>query len=416
MFCKLRRNQPLTDSMHFKPPRINFMTHLHSLKGNLFLCKIRKYQFKITIFAKILILMNELFTIAGHFVDLKTIENIEPLGNGLINDTYKIMVKGEAKPKYVLQRINNAVFTDVDMLQNNIEAVTNHIRKKYENQGVDDINRRVLHFLKADTGKTYIVENEKYWRVMDFIADSYTYEAVTPEYAYYAGRSFGDFESLLTDLEMPIGEIIPDFHNIEFRLKQLEDAVAEDRVGQMREVEVQNFVDKVREAADRMCLGERLYREGKLPKRICHCDTKVNNMLFDKDGNVLCIIDLDTIMPSFIFSDFGDFLRSAANTGAEDDPNLDNIHFNMEIFEAFTKGYLEGTKKFLLPIEKENLPYAATLFPYMQAVRFLTDYINGNTYYKIKYPTHNLVRTRAQWKLYEVAVSKLEEMKRIVHG
>ena len=351
--------------------------------------------------------MNELFTIAGRFVDLKTIENIEPLGNGLINDTYKIMIKGEAKPKYVLQRINNAVFTDVDMLQNNIEAVTNHIRKKYESQGVADINRRVLHFLKADTGKTYIVENEKYWRVMDFIADSYTYEAVTPEYAYYAGRSFGDFESLLTDLDAPIGEIIPDFHNIEFRLKQMEDAVAEDRVGQMREVEVQNFVDKVREAADRMCLGERLYREGKLPKRICHCDTKVNNMLFDKDGNVLCIIDLDTVMPSFVFSDFGDFLRSAANTGAEDDPDLDNIHFNMEVYNAFKKGYLEGTKSFLLPIEKELLPYAATLFPYMQAVRFLTDYINGNTYYKIKYPTHNLVRTRAQWKLFEEAEKAL---------
>ena len=359
--------------------------------------------------------MNELFTIAGHFVDLKTIENIEPLGNGLINDTYKIMVKGEAKPKYVLQRINNAVFTDVDMLQNNIEAVTNHIRKKYESQGVADINRKVLHFLKADTGKTYIVENEKYWRVMDFIADSYTYDSVTPEYSYYAGRSFGDFESLLTDLEAPIGEIIPDFHNIEFRLKQLEDAVAEDRVGQMREVEVQQFVDKIRAVADEMCLGERLYREGKLPKRICHCDTKVNNMLFDKDGNVLCIIDLDTIMPSFVFSDFGDFLRSAANTGAEDDPNLDNIHFNMDIFKSFAKGYLEGTKSFLLPIEKENLPYAATLFPYLQAVRFLTDYINGNTYYKIKYPTHNLVRTRAQWKLYEEAVSKLEEMRAMVN-
>ena len=356
--------------------------------------------------------MNELFTIAGHFVDPKTIENIEPLGNGLINDTYKIMVAGQ--PKYVLQRINNAVFTDVDMLQNNIEAVTNHIRKKYESQGVADINRRVLHFLKADTGKTYIVENEKYWRVMDFIADSYTYEAVTPEYAYYAGRSFGDFESLLTDLETPIGEIIPDFHNIEFRLKQLEDAIAEDRVGQMREEEVQKFVAKIREAADRMCLGERLYREGKLPKRICHCDTKVNNMLFDKEGNVLCIIDLDTIMPSFVFSDFGDFLRSAANTGAEDDPDLDNIHFNMEVFKAFAKGYLEGTKSFLLPIEKENLPYAATLFPYMQAVRFLTDYINGNTYYKIKYPTHNLVRTRAQWKLFEEAEAALPEMKSFV--
>ena len=320
----------------------------------------------------------------------------------------------DGKPKFVLQRINNAVFTDVEMLQNNIEAVTHHIRQKYESQGVEDIGRRVLHFLEADTGKTYVHEEEKYWRVMDFITDSYTYEAVTPGYAYYAGRSFGDFESLLTDLEAPIGEIIPDFHNIEFRLKQLEDAIAKDHVGMMREVEVQKLVYRIRAVAEDMCLGERLYREGKLPKRICHCDTKVNNMLFDKDGNVLCVIDLDTVMPSFVFSDFGDFLRSAANTGAEDDTNLDNIHFNMEIFEAFAKGYLEGTKSFLLPIEKENLPYAATLFPYMQAVRFLTDYINGNTYYKIKYPIHNLVRTRAQWKLFEEATAALPEMRAIV--
>ena len=353
--------------------------------------------------------MNELISIVGHFVDPKTIEDIAPLGNGLINDTYKVIVNGQ--PKYVLQRINNAVFTDVEMLQNNIEAVTNHIRKKYESQGVKDIERRVLRFLKADTGKTYVVENGKYWRVMDFIADSYTNEAVTPEYAYYAGRSFGDFESLLTDLEAPIGEIIPDFHNIEFRLKQLDEAIANDNVGRMKDPEVQDYVAKIKAAAERMCLGEQLYREGKLPKRICHCDTKVNNMLFDKDGNVLCVIDLDTVMPSFVFSDFGDFLRSAANTGAEDDPDLDNIHFNMEIFKAFANGYLEGTQSFLLPIEKENLPYAATLFPYMQAVRFLTDYINGNTYYKIKYPIHNLVRRRAQWKLYEEAEACLSEMK-----
>ena len=356
--------------------------------------------------------MNELFAIAGHFIDPNNIEDITPLGNGLINDTYKIMVSGQ--PKYVLQRINNAVFTDVEMLQNNIEAVTDHIRQKYERQGVADINRRVLHFLKADTGKTYVVEDDKYWRVMDFIADSYTYEAVTPGYAYYAGRSFGDFESLLTDLDTPIGEIIPDFHNIEFRLKQLDEAVAKACVGMMREVEVQKYVYRIQALADEMCLGERLYREGKLPKRICHCDTKVNNMLFDKDGNVLCVIDLDTVMPSFVFSDFGDFLRSAANTGAEDDPNLDNIHFNIEIFKSFAEGYLEGTKSFLLPIEKENLPYAAILFPYMQAVRFLTDYINGNTYYKIQYPTHNLVRTRAQWKLFEEAVKCLPEMKQML--
>jgi hypothetical protein len=129
---------------------------------------------------------------------------------------------------------------------------------------------------------------------------------------------------------------------------------------------------------------------------------------------VLCVIDLDTVMPSFVFSDFGDFLRSAANTGAEDDPDLDSIHFNMEVYNAFTKGYLEGTKSFLLPIEKELLPYATTLFPYMQAVRFLTDYINGNTYYKIKYPIHNLVRTRAQWKLFEEAEAALLEMKSFV--
>ena len=168
--------------------------------------------------------MNELFTIAGHFINPKTIENIAPLGNGLINDTFKIVV--DSQPKYVLQRINNAVFTDVEMLQNNIEAVTGHIRRKYESQGLKDIDRRVLHFLKADTGKAYVIEDGKYWRVMDFIADSYTYEAVTPGYAYYAGRSFGDFESLLTDLEAPIGEIIPNFHNIEFRLKQLDTAVS----------------------------------------------------------------------------------------------------------------------------------------------------------------------------------------------
>ena len=392
-----------------KRPIIRCKTLFFIVRNLHFLCKNSNLHFKKSYLRQKFPFMNELFTIAGHFVDAKAIEEIAPLGNGLINDTFKIVVDG--KPQYVLQRINNAVFTDVEMLQGNIEAVTNHIRQKYERQGVADIGRRVLHFLKADTGKTYVVEDGKYWRVMDFITDSYTYEAVTPEYAYYAGRSFGDFESLLTDLETPIGEIIPDFHNIEFRLQQLDEAIAEDKVGRMKDPEVQAYVNKIKAVADEMCLGERLYREGKLPKRICHCDTKVNNMLFDKDGNVLCVIDLDTVMPSFVFSDFGDFLRSAANTGAEDDQDLDNIHFNMEIFKSFETGYLEGTKSFLLPIEKENLPYAATLFPYMQTVRFFADYINGDTYYKIRYPEHNMVRTRAQWKLYEEAVAHLNEMK-----
>ena len=349
--------------------------------------------------------LHALLDVVAHFVERNQVTDIAPLGNGLINDTFKVMVHGDDKPRYVLQRINNAVFTDVEMLQRNIEAVTNHLRSK----GV-----LTLHFLTAETGKTYVEEDGKFWRVMDYIPDSYTYEAVTPEYARCAGRKFGEFESQLTDLKEPIGEIIPDFHNIEFRLRQLDEAIAANPVGRMSDPEVQSYVQKINAVADEMCVGERLYREGKLPKRICHCDTKVNNMLFDKEGNVMCIIDLDTIMPSFIFSDFGDFLRSAANTGAEDDPDLDKVHFNMAIFEAFAQGYLEGAKPFLLPVEVEHLPYAAMLFPYMQAVRFFADYINGDTYYKIRYPEHNMVRTRAQWKLFEEAKAKSGEMAEIV--
>ncbi len=159
-----------------------------------------------------------------------------------------------------------------------------------------------------------------------------------------------------------------------------------------------------------MCKAEQLHREGKLPKRICHCDTKVNNMMFDKDGKILCVIDLDTVMPSYVFSDFGDFLRTAANPVAEDSPELDKVDFDMEIFKAFTRGYLKGTKPFLSPIERENLPYAACLFPFMQAVRFFADYIGGDTYYKIKYPEHNLVRTRNQMKLFHSALGKVPQM------
>ena len=351
--------------------------------------------------------INTLHSIAGHFINVAQIESIQPLGNGLINDTFKIMMKGQEQSKFVLQHINDKVFTDVEMLQHNIETVTNHIRRKYEANGIPDIDRRVLHFLKADTEKTYVKVGEEYWRVMDFIADSVTQEAVTPQSAYDAGISFGDFEALLADLREPIGEIIPNFHNIEFRLKQLDDAIAADPVGRMADHEVQDYAKKIKDLAYDMSLGERLYREGKLPKRICHCDTKVNNMLFDKEGKVLCIIDLDTVMPGFVFSDFGDFLRSAANTGAEDDPDLGNIHFNMEIYNAFLDGYLEGTKSFLTPVERDHLPYAACLFPYMQAVRFFADYINGDTYYKVKYPEHNMVRTRAQWKLFEEATASL---------
>ena len=280
--------------------------------------------------------------------------------------------------------------------------------QKLTEAGESDIDRKVLSFLSTEEGKTYWFDGDSYWRVMVFIPRAKTYETVNPEYSNYAGQAFGNFQAMLADIPETLGETIPDFHNMEFRLKQLRDAVATNAAG--RVAEVQYYLDEIEKRADEMCKAERLYREGKLPKRVCHCDTKVNNMMFDEDGKVLCVIDLDTVMPSFIFSDYGDFLRTGANTGDEDDKDLDRVNFNMEIFKAFTKGYLEGAKSFLTPIEIENLPYAAALFPYMQCVRFLADYINGDTYYKIKYPEHNLVRTKAQFKLLQSVEANTPEM------
>ena len=326
------------------------------------------------------------------------VKEVKPLGNGLINDTYHVVTEGDA-PDYVLQRINNAIFQDVDLLQHNIEVVTAHIRCRLEACNTDDINRRVLQFVRARDGMTYYHdEADRYWRVMVYIPDTVTREAVTPESAYDCGKAFGNFEKILVDVPEPLGETIPDFHNMELRMSQLREAVKNDVAGRLDEV--RDIVDELECDADEMCQAERLHREGRLPKRICHCDTKVNNMLFNRDGQVLCVIDLDTVMPSFIFSDYGDFLRTGANFTAEDDPDLSRVGFNEEIFKAFTTGYLESACEFLTPIEVEHLPYAVALFPFMQCVRFLADYLGGDTYYKIKYPTHNLDRTRNQLALY----------------
>ncbi len=341
--------------------------------------------------------MKQLNEIVAHFHTEGSVAEIAPLGAGLINDTYKVATAEADAPDYVLQRINHTIFKDVEMLQANITAVTAHIRRKLTESGADDIERKVLTLVTSDRDKTYYYDGENYWRMMVFIPRAQTFEAVTPEYSRYAGQAFGSFQAMLSDLPDELGETIPDFHNMEFRLGQLHDALKTDPVRRVQEVRY--YIDEIEKRAEEMCEAERLHREGKLPKRVCHCDTKVNNMLFDEDGHVLCVIDLDTVMPNFIFSDYGDFLRTGANTGEEDDKDLDHVNFDMEIFKAFTEGYLKGASSFLTDVEIENLPYAAALFPYMQCVRFLTDYINGDTYYKIKYPEHNLVRTRAQFRL-----------------
>ena len=357
--------------------------------------------------------MDNLQNIVSHFLTKGTIAEIKPLGAGLINDSYRVTTLENDLPDYVLQRINHAIFQDVEMLQNNISLVTSHIRRKLQERNEADIDRKVLTFIPSGEGKYYYFDGENYWRMMIFIPHAQTYEAVNPESSYYAGLAFGDFQAMLADIPVQLGETIPDFHNMEFRLRQLRDAVKANPAGRLSEV--QSYVDEIEKCSVEMCQAERLYREGKLPKRVCHCDTKVNNMMFDEHGKVLCVIDLDTVMPSFIFSDYGDFLRTGANTGDEDDANLDNVNFNMDIFRAFTKGYLESARSFLTPVEIEKLPYAAALFPYMQCVRFLTDYINGDTYYKIKYPQHNLVRTKAQFKLWKSVEAHVSEMKEFIN-
>ena len=358
--------------------------------------------------------MKDLLSIVSHFQMQGTVREIKPLGSGLINDTYKVTTVEADAPDYVLQRINHAIFQNVEMLQSNIEAVTGHIRKKLEEKGEADVERKVLHFIPTAEGKTYWYDGENYWRIMTFIPRAKTYETVNPEYSYYAGTAFGNFQAMLADIPDTLGETIPDFHNMEFRLRQLSDAVEADAAGRVKGV--RDILGEVERRAKDMCVAERLHREGVLPKRVCHCDTKVNNIMFDEDGSVLCVIDLDTVMPNYIFSDYGDFLRSAANTGLEDDPNLENVSFDMDIFRAFTRGYIESARGFLLPVETDHLPYAAALFPYMQCVRFLTDYINGDTYYKTQYELHNLVRTRAQLRLLQSAEEHADEMRAFVES
>ena len=339
----------------------------------------------------------QLMAILKQFAIDEDMVSAVPFGNGHINDTLKVTnSKGEIK--YILQRINHHIFTNVDMLQNNIFTVTSHIREKLVARGEQDVDRKVLTFIPAKDGKLYHFDGDSYWRVCLFIPRSKSFEEVTPQLSYEAGKAFGDFQTMLSDLPADaLGETIPNFHNMEFRLKQFRDAVEANAAGRLEEVK--DLVGEIEKRAKDMCIQEELYREGKLKKRTNHCDTKVNNIMFDEEGKVLCVIDLDTVMPGFVLSDIGDFIRTGANTGAEDDENLDNVEVNLEIFEAYTRGYMETAKAFLTPQEIKLLPYGGRLLIYMQTVRFLTDYINGDTYYKIHSPKHNLIRTKAQFKL-----------------
>jgi len=361
--------------------------------------------------------------ILSQFAINNAVNDPQPLKIGFINDSFIVKAKNAGEQSYFLQRINHHIFTNVEGLQQNILKVTNHIRRKLEAAGEKDIARKVLELVPTKDGQLFYKTPEgDYWRVYVLIEGGFSQEKVTPASAELTGQAFGRFQCQLADLPFDeLCESIPNFHNIEFRLWQLDEALKEaiscqpSAIRHQRYESCADIIAWIDERREEMCLAERLFREGKLPKHINHCDTKVNNVLFDEQGQPICIVDLDTVMPGFVLSDFGDFMRTAANTGAEDDPNLDNIHVDLAIFEAYARGYLKEAT-FLTDLEKELLPYGCRLLSYMQTVRFFTDYINGDTYYKIQYPEHNLVRTRAQLRLVEEQEKAEAEMQAIIRN
>lgn len=355
--------------------------------------------------------INKLNEIVTRFLGEKNKTEVTPLGKGHINDSYKV-VAGEGE--YVLQRINHHIFRNVEQLQQNISRVTGHIRKKLEEKGLTDVDRRVLTLVPTQEGALFHRDNNgDYWRMMLFIAESKSYDEINPELAYRAGQAFGEFQQMLADLPgEPLFETIPNFHNMESRLQTFRESVKADKAGRLKEVS--HLVEEIEKRAEEMCKAERMHREGILPKRTNHCDTKVNNILFDQQDEVLCVVDLDTVMPGYVLSDFGDFIRTGANNGAEDDRDLDNVSLNLPIFEGYARGYLQKAASFLTEVEIEHLAYGAKLLTYMQTVRFFSDYLDGDTYYKIAYPEHNLVRTKAQFKLLQSLEEHYDEMQRIV--
>jgi hypothetical protein len=351
--------------------------------------------------------------ILNHFKLKTEIVEIKPLKIGHINDSFILSGKNPDDESYFLQKINHNIFKDVQGLQNNIRIVTDHLRKKYIEAGETNIKQKVLQLIPTKDDKLFYKDAEgNYWRMYINIVKTHSYEAITPALAYEAGKAYGNFHCMLVDV--PASELIdsiPDFHNVEFRVQQMKDAIRDNTAGRLEKT--QWMVEELLKRADEMCLPQRLLREGILPGRINHCDTKINNLLFNEKDEPCCIVDLDTMMVSTVLSDFGDFMRTAANTGAEDDTNLDNINVNLEIYEAYTKGYLEKAT-FLTQPELDSLALGAKMLTYMQTVRFFTDYLNGDTYYKIQHPEHNWQRTIAQFRLLEQQEQKFDVMQQIV--
>lgn len=351
---------------------------------------------------------DRLIRIAKEFVLEGEIATIEALGEGFINDTYIIKSVGDA-PDYILQRKNHVVFPDVPGMMQNIKAVTEHIKSK-----AVDPKRETLTVVPTLNGKLYHQEGDNFWAVYIYIPNTLTYSrAESTELAYQGGVGIGKFHSLLADFKQPLNETIKGFHNMRWRFEQWDATIAADPVGRIKELTEE--ISWIEQRRDKMLTLWSKVESGEIPMRVTHNDTKISNILFDEaSGNVLCAIDLDTVMSSTLLNDFGDAIRSYTNTGAEDDKDLERVEMSIEMFRAYAEGYLSEQRNTLTQSEKQWLAFSGLYITFEQVLRFLMDYIDGDKYYKIAYADHNLVRTHAQYKLLQSMERQYDDMCKIV--
>lgn len=330
--------------------------------------------------------------ILNHF---EIMTNAELYGNGHINDTYLVTM-----PRYILQRINTSIFTNPDELMDNIENVTAFLRKKIAAAGADADRETLTVVPTKEGGKYFKVDENNVYRVYRFVEGTKTIEnSKTAKDLYEAGVGFGHFQKLLADFPVEkLYETIRDFHHTPKRIEALKEAIREDRAG--RAASVKKEIDFALENASWAGSVVKGMEEGRIPVRVTHNDTKINNILFDQEsGKAVCVIDLDTVMPGSALYDFGDALRMGGSTAAEDEVDLEKVWFETEAFEAFARGYLSEMKDALTEDEIALLPLSVKLMTYECGIRFLTDYLNGDTYFKIHREHHNLDRARNQFKL-----------------
>lgn len=341
----------------------------------------------------------------------------EPYGNGHINDTFLLICETEngSQRRYILQRMNRDVFKNPGQLMENVVNVTEYLRSMILSQ-CGDPDRETLNVIKTSEGASYYKDREQnFWRVFLFVERTLCLEKVeSPKDFYDSAVAFGNFQRMLAGY--PAGslhETIPNFHNTPSRFRDFQKAVQEDKLGRAALAEDEIAFALAREK-DTAVLTD-LLKEGKLPLRVTHNDTKLNNILFDEDTRkALCIIDLDTVMPGLSLYDFGDSIRFGASTGAEDEQDLSRISLDLDLFEVFTKGFLEGCGGSLTEKEIEMLPMGAKLMTYECGIRFLADYLEGDVYFRIHREHHNLDRARTQFKLVADMEAKWEQMAAIV--